>query len=137
MPRNPTFVWVLKMMMPSMAVMAPNAILIRPCPTDREKRTPVGFSPARFLATDLEHRGLVADRFRLAPKGLARPPLRRHVAVLQRQVIEDGTAWHPDAVTDAFERLLFAAHLPVRLHDIRNAHISPAAGLRSGRADRL
>jgi integrase len=38
---------------------------------------------------------------------------------------EDGTAWHPDAVTDAFERLAFAAHLPpVRLHDLRHAHIS-------------
>ena len=45
---------------------------------------------------------------------------------------EDGTAWHPDAVTDAFERLAFAAHLPpVRLHDIRHAHISQliAAGI--------
>lgn len=38
---------------------------------------------------------------------------------------EDGSAWHPDAVKDAFERLAFAAHLPpVRLHDIRHAHIS-------------
>jgi len=35
-------------------------------------------------------------------------------------------------VTDAFERLAFAAHLPpVRLHDIRHAHISQllAAGV--------
>ena len=38
---------------------------------------------------------------------------------------EDGTPWHPDAVTDTFERLAFAAHLPpVRLHDVRHAHIS-------------
>lgn len=38
---------------------------------------------------------------------------------------EDGEAWHPDSVTDAFERQAFAAHLPpVRLHDIRHAHIS-------------
>jgi integrase len=45
---------------------------------------------------------------------------------------EDGSAWHPDAVKDAFERLAFAAHLPpVRLHDIRHAHISQllAAGI--------
>lgn len=45
---------------------------------------------------------------------------------------EDGSAWHPEAVTDAFERLAFAAHLPpVRLHDIRHAHISQllAAGV--------
>lgn len=38
---------------------------------------------------------------------------------------EDGSAWHPDAVTDTFERLAFGAHLPpVRLHDVRHAHIS-------------
>ncbi len=38
---------------------------------------------------------------------------------------EDGTAWHPGAVTDTFERLAFAAHLPpIRLQDIRHAHIS-------------
>jgi integrase len=45
---------------------------------------------------------------------------------------EDGTPWHPDAVTDTFERLAFAAHLPpVRLHDMRHAHISElfAAGV--------
>jgi integrase len=39
---------------------------------------------------------------------------------------EHGVAWHPDSVTDTFERQAFAAHLPpVRLHDIRHAHISP------------
>lgn len=45
---------------------------------------------------------------------------------------EDGAAWHPDSVTDTFERLAFAAHLPpVRLHDVRHAHISQlfAAGV--------
>jgi integrase len=45
---------------------------------------------------------------------------------------EDGTPWHPDTVTDTFERLAFAAHLPpVRLHDMRHAHISElfAAGI--------
>lgn len=45
---------------------------------------------------------------------------------------EDGAPWHPDAVTDTFERLAFAAHLPpVRLHDLRHAHISElfAAGI--------
>lgn len=45
---------------------------------------------------------------------------------------DDGTAWHPDALTERFERLSFAAHLPpVRLHDIRHWHISElfAAGV--------
>jgi integrase len=45
---------------------------------------------------------------------------------------DDGRPWHPDALTDRFERLAFAAHLPpVRLHDIRHAHISElfAAGV--------
>lgn len=45
---------------------------------------------------------------------------------------DDGRAWHPDAMTEKFERLAFAAHLPpVRLHDIRHAHISElfAAGV--------
>jgi integrase len=45
---------------------------------------------------------------------------------------EDGRPWHPDTVTDTFERLAFAAHLPpVRLHDLRHAHISElfAAGV--------
>jgi integrase len=38
---------------------------------------------------------------------------------------DDGSAWHPAALTDRFERLAFAAHLPpVRLHDIRHANIS-------------
>lgn len=38
---------------------------------------------------------------------------------------EDGSAWHPDTVTDTFERLAFAAHLPpTRLHDVRHQHIS-------------
>lgn len=42
---------------------------------------------------------------------------------------EDGSPWHPDTVTDAFERLAFAAHLPpVRLHDVRHAHISQLLG---------
>lgn len=37
----------------------------------------------------------------------------------------DGKAWHPAAVTDAFERQAFRAHLPpVRLHDLRHAHIT-------------
>lgn len=37
----------------------------------------------------------------------------------------DGKPWHPAAVTDAFERLAFAAHLPPgRLHDVRHAHIT-------------
>jgi integrase len=36
-----------------------------------------------------------------------------------------GRGLHPDVVTDTFERQAFAAHLPpVRLHDIRHAHIS-------------
>jgi integrase len=45
---------------------------------------------------------------------------------------DDGRAWHPDAMTERFERLAFAAHLPpVRLHDVRHAHISElfAAGV--------
>lgn len=45
---------------------------------------------------------------------------------------EDGAAYHPDYITDLFERLAFAAHLPpVRLHDIRHANISQmfAAGV--------
>ena len=45
---------------------------------------------------------------------------------------DDGAPWHPDDLTDKFERLAFAAHLPpVRLHDIRHAHISElfAAGV--------
>lgn len=38
---------------------------------------------------------------------------------------DDGRAWHPDSITDKFERLAFAAHLPpVRLHDVRHANIS-------------
>jgi integrase len=42
---------------------------------------------------------------------------------------EDGTAFHPAAVTDTFERLAFAARLPpVRLHDVRHAWISYALG---------
>jgi integrase len=43
---------------------------------------------------------------------------------------EDGTAWHPDSITDAFERQAFAAHLPpVRLHDVRHAHIGEMLAL--------
>ena len=45
---------------------------------------------------------------------------------------DDGRPWHPDSITDRFERLAFAARLPpVRLHDIRHAHISElfAAGV--------
>ncbi len=44
----------------------------------------------------------------------------------------DGEAWHPDSITDKFERTAFDAHLPpVRLHDIRHHHISQlfAAGV--------
>jgi integrase len=38
---------------------------------------------------------------------------------------DDGRPWHPDSLTDRFERLAFAAHLPpVRLHDVRHANIS-------------
>lgn len=38
---------------------------------------------------------------------------------------DDGQAWHPDTVTDTFERLAFRAGLPpVRLHDVRHAHIT-------------
>ena len=43
-----------------------------------------------------------------------------------------GKGIHPDTATDTFERQAFAAHLPpVRLHDIRHAHISQliAAGI--------
>jgi integrase len=44
---------------------------------------------------------------------------------------DDGTAWHPAAVTGAFERLAFAAHLPpVRLHDVRHAHITELFALK-------
>jgi integrase len=45
---------------------------------------------------------------------------------------EDGSAYHPDEITETFERLAFAARLPpVRLHDIRHHHISQmfAAGV--------
>jgi integrase len=45
---------------------------------------------------------------------------------------EDGSAWHPGTVTDTFERLAFAAHLPpVRLHDVRHENITRmfAAGI--------
>lgn len=45
---------------------------------------------------------------------------------------EDGSPWHPDTVTDTFERLAFAAHLPpVRLHDVRHENITRmfAAGI--------
>jgi len=38
---------------------------------------------------------------------------------------ENGEAWHPDAITDTFERLAFAGGLPpVRLHDLRHGHIT-------------
>jgi integrase len=38
---------------------------------------------------------------------------------------EDGSAYHPDTITEEFEKLAFGAHLPpVRLHDIRHHHIS-------------
>jgi integrase len=44
--------------------------------------------------------------------------------------LPDGTAWHPDAITDAFERQAFATHLPpVRLHDVRHAHIGEMIAL--------
>jgi integrase len=43
---------------------------------------------------------------------------------------DEGRPWHPDAVTDAFERQAFAAHLPpVRLHDVRHAHIGEMIAL--------
>lgn len=45
---------------------------------------------------------------------------------------EDGSPWHPDTITDTFERLAFAAHLPpIRLHDVRHFNISEmfAAGI--------
>jgi integrase len=38
---------------------------------------------------------------------------------------DDGRPWHPDVVTDRFERLAFRAHLPpVRLHDVRHFNIT-------------
>lgn len=38
---------------------------------------------------------------------------------------DDGTPWHPDAVTRGFERLAFAAHLPpIGFHGIRHMHIT-------------
>jgi len=44
---------------------------------------------------------------------------------------EDGQPLHPAAVTDLFERLAFAAHLPpIRFHDLRHVHGS--AGRASG-----
>lgn len=46
--------------------------------------------------------------------------------------VRTGRGLHPDTVTDAFERQAFAARLPpVRLHDVRHAHISEliAAGV--------
>lgn len=44
---------------------------------------------------------------------------------------EDGEPLHPAAVTDLFERLAFAAHLPpIRFHDLR--HVSGSAGQSAG-----
>ena len=65
------------------------------------------------------------------PSGSSGARLGRHRAWCSPT--EDGRGHGiPDAVTDTFERLAFAAHLPpVRLHDVRHAHISElfAAGV--------
>lgn len=83
--------------------------------------------------TDKGHR-----RVPLAAQDVAR--LKAHRAALARQRLEygpgwtetdlvftrlDGKPWHPDAITSAFERTAFAAHLPpVGFHSLRHAHIT-------------